>query len=264
MRNGADPTARNVAEQKIQQALAYLTEELRTGKKANISHASRLFGCPFTTLRCRWNGDRRSLKEANEGKQLLSPSQEAAIVLWLEMLGDEGTPICKRIIKKRVEIICSKRPSKNWIYTFLQRNPSIVLAKSSGLDYNRAKAFNRPVVERYLDELHRLVEKHDIPIENVYNMDEKGCQRGGGKKGTTRKYFYGRRLRAKYKHRSGNLELVTIIEAICADGTHLKPGFIFPGSGNVCRAWFEVDNEIRYSTYSILINHTAFYADCAL
>ena len=80
MRNGADLTARNIAEQKIQQALAYLTEELRTGKKANISHASKLFGCPFTTLRCRWNGDRRSLKEANEGKQLLSPSQEDTII----------------------------------------------------------------------------------------------------------------------------------------------------------------------------------------
>ena len=95
------------------------------------------------------------------------------------------------------------------------RNPSVVLTKPSGLDPKRAKAFNRPVVERYLDELLRLVEKHGIPIENIYNMDEKGCQRGGGKKGTSRKYFYSRRARAKYKHRSGNLELVTIVEAIC-------------------------------------------------
>ena len=227
-RYSANP-ARDVAEQKIQQALAHLTDEVRAGNKPNVTHASRLFGCPPTTLRCRWKGERRSHKEASEAKQLLSPGQEAAIVLWLEMLGAEGTPICKRTIKKRVEVICGKRPSKNWVYSFLERNPSIVLTKSSGLDPKRAKAFNRPVVERYLDELRRLVEKYNIPIENIYNMDEKGCQRGGGKKGTSRKYFYGRRARARYKHRSGNLELITIIEAVCADGTSLKPGFIFPG-----------------------------------
>lgn len=189
-------SARDVAEQKTRQALSYLTDEVRDGNKPNIAHASRLFGCPPTTLRCRWKGNRRSLKEANEAKQLLSPAQEAAVVLWLEMLGDEGTPICKRAIKKRVEVICGKRPSKNWIYAFLERNPAIVLTKSSGLDPKRAKAFNRPVVERYLDELRRLVEKYGIPIENIYNMDEKGCQRGGGKKGTSRKYFYGRHVQA--------------------------------------------------------------------
>ena len=63
----------------------------------------------------------------------------------------------------------------------LQRNPSIVPAKSSSLYPKRAKAFSLPVVERYLDELHRL-------LRNFYNMDEKGCQRGGGKRGTTRKH----------------------------------------------------------------------------
>jgi hypothetical protein len=52
---------------------------------------------------------------------------------------------------------------------------------ASGLDPKRAKAFNRPVVNRYFDGLNQLVESHNIPIENIYNMDEKGCQRGGGK-----------------------------------------------------------------------------------
>jgi hypothetical protein len=74
-------------------------------------------------------------------------------------------------------------------------------------------------------------------------MDEKGCQRGGGKKTSRRKYLYSRRQRAKYKHRSANLELITIIEAICADGTELKPGFVFPGT-SFCPEWFDSDPDI--------------------
>jgi len=109
-------SAQDVAEEKIWQALAYLTDEVCAGNRPNVAHASRLFGCPLTTLHCRWKGGRRSLKEANEAKQLLSPAQEAALVLWLEMLGDEGTPICKCTVRKRVEVICGKRPSRNWIY----------------------------------------------------------------------------------------------------------------------------------------------------
>jgi hypothetical protein len=43
---------------------------------------------------------------------------------------------------------------------------------------------------------------------------------------------------------SANLELVTIIECICADGESLKPGFIFPGK-EFHPEWFQVDNDIR-------------------
>jgi hypothetical protein len=102
------------------------------------------------------------------------------------------TPICKHTVRKHVEVICGKRPSRNWIYAFLKRNPSITLTKASGLDPKRAKAFNQPVAKRYLDELLRLVEKYNIPIGHIYSMDEKGCQHGSGRKGTFRKYFYGR------------------------------------------------------------------------
>ena len=57
-----------------------------------------------------------------------------------------------------------------------------MLSSASGLDPKRAKAFNCPVVNWYFDELKELVESHGIPIENIYNMNKKECQRGGGKK----------------------------------------------------------------------------------
>jgi hypothetical protein len=155
--------------------------------------------------------------------------------------------MCKKTIRARAQHLhpLHKKPSRNWVYSFLKRHPSVGFSTSSGLDPKRAKAFNEPVVGRFFDKLAELVEKHDIPIENVYNMDEKGVQRGGGKKASRRKYLYSRKQKAKYKHRSANLELITIIEAVCADGTKLKPGFVFSGTAR-CPEWFDYDDDIMY------------------
>jgi len=60
------------------------------------------------------------------------------------------------------------------------------------------------------------------------------------------KYFIPRERRPQYKIRSPNLELVTIIECVCADGESLPPGFIFAGK-EFHPEWFEVDPEIRYA-----------------
>jgi hypothetical protein len=40
-----------------------------------------------------------------------------------------------------------------------------------------------------------------------------------------------------------NLELVTIIECVCADGTNLFPAFVFTGK-EFAQEWFEVDCNI--------------------
>jgi hypothetical protein len=81
-------------------------------------------------------------------------------------------------------------------------------------------------------------------------MDEKGVQRGGGKKSNNRKYFVGRHSRTNYKAASDNLELITIIECVSVDGA-LDPGFVFPGK-EFCPEWFETPN-ITYVTFCFLI-----------
>ena len=69
----------------------------------------------------------------------------------------------------------------------------------------------------------------EYELRNIYNMDEKGIQRGGGRKVQNIKYFVPRGRRTNYKLRSANLELVTIIECVSADGGNILPGFIFAG-----------------------------------
>jgi DDE superfamily endonuclease len=77
-------------------------------------------------------------------------------------------------------------------------------------------------------------------------MDEKGIQCGGGRKAQAQKYFVPCSKRPKYKLRSANLELVTIVECVAADGGFISPGIIFEGKQQYEAVWFEVDPKISY------------------
>ena len=204
---------------------------------------------PYHTLRNRSLGNSVSFSKASVRKQLLSPEAERVLVDWVIFLSDTAHPLNKQSIQKRAEALCGKKPSVNWIYWFLKHWPEIQLGRPSGLDPKRGQAFNRPVVGRHFDLLLEIVRKSNIPEENIYNMDEKGCQRGGGRKQSGRKYFVPRSRRPKYKQRSANLELITIIECVCADGTSFLPGFVFAGK-EFAPEWFTVHPQISYVAFS--------------
>ncbi|KZP26367.1 DDE-domain-containing protein, partial [Athelia psychrophila] len=201
---------------------------------------------PYHTLRNRFLGKSKAPEDAHANQQFLSPEQERVLADWLQHLGDTGHPLDKRSIREAARAIAGKLPSRGWVRLFCARHPNIVMGKGSSLDPKRAQAFNRPVVTRHFELLKKIMEEHGIPWENVYNMDEKGCQRGS-RKGSNRKHFFARNKRPKYKIRSGNLELVTIIECVCADGSSLLPGFVFPGNGNYCPEWFTHSHLVIFS-----------------
>jgi len=72
-----------------------------------------------------------------------------------------------------------------------------------------------------------LEEKYgDIPPDHVWNMDEKGNQLGGGRKGDGSKYIFSSSNRDKYRLHSDNLELVTIFECVSAAGAVMPPWFV--------------------------------------
>lgn len=70
-------------------------------------------------------------------------------------------------------------------------------------------------------------------------MDEKGIQLGGGRKLDNTKYLYSRIQRDRVKMQSANLELVTTIECVGADGSIMKPGFVFSGKHTLHDEYFE-------------------------
>lgn len=156
-------------------------------------------------------------------------------------LGLIGHPVDARSIRPFVKALSGKGPGQGWLRRFLRRHHTeIHYTRTEALDPKRARAFNRPVVNHYFETLKNVREKFNIPDENVYNMDEKGCQLGGGRKGRRRKYLFGRSSKARYRIRDANLELATAVECVSADGFALKPYIIFKGE-RVMKDWMKAE-----------------------
>jgi hypothetical protein len=171
----------------IQQLIELGCDILRSQKKPNISEARREVhkrtgtNIPYHTLHNRFLGKTRPAQEAHVTQQLLSPEAEKVLVDWIIFLSNTRHPLSRRTIRKKAEAICGKVPSAKWIYLSLAQHPDIKLGKPSGLDPKQAWAFNHPVASHHFDLLRKIVAEHQIPVKNIYNMDEKGCQRGGGR-----------------------------------------------------------------------------------
>ena len=99
--------------------------------------------------------------------------------------------------------------------------------KPTKLDPKQAKHFNKAIINDYFDKLEELYSRYPsgIPLEHVWNMDEKGVQMGGGQKKTSKKYYYLEDQKQRYRISSDNLELVTIVECISAAGDSVLPSF---------------------------------------
>jgi hypothetical protein len=120
-----------------------------------------------------------------------------------------------------------KHAGKNWHYRFSKRHPNLMLSKPTGLDPKRAKNFNKNVVDDYFEKQAQIDEKYDgIPPQNKWNADEKGIQMGGGRKNNGQKFFFMRNRKHRYRIKSDNLELVTVIEAVSASGASAPPAFV--------------------------------------
>lgn len=217
--------AKRAEEERIGQAIEWLHED----PTRTIAAAKREFLVNYYNLHNRYLNHHQPQRRAHEHQQLLTHAEEQVLVDWMDHRSATGRPLSKRSLKYKLEKVIGFRPGKRWITKFLARHPTIRLGKPSGLDPLRAQCFNKANIDQHFDELEEVLEKKGIPWCNVYNMDEKGCQRGGGRRMQSIKFFIPRTRRPHYKLRSGNLQLTTIIECICADGTELPPGFVFPG-----------------------------------
>lgn len=63
----------------------------------------------------------------------------------------------------------------------------------------------QPKNQDHLELLHEILEEHKIPWENVYNMDKKGCDQGGGRGHCRAKYLMSHGKQMHYKFKSDNL-----------------------------------------------------------
>lgn len=191
----------------------------------SLREAAKLYDVPRGTLTDRYNGV-RTRAEAHEHEQLLSTAQEAVVVDWIKVMAKRGIPMTPSMVRDHVASITGGPVGESWVKRFKKRHPDLKVKWTTSLEKCRAKCLNPTLVNEFYDLLEEIIKQYSIVQENVYNMDEKGIQLGVGKKVAA---FVDRDQKDLYSVEDGNRELVTVIEAISADGNALPPSVIFQG-----------------------------------
>lgn len=214
---------------------------IRDGTYIDCQAAANAIGNPSLRLTIwrRMTGRTKRRRKAHQSQQLLTDIQEEVLINYAKFLSLSGFPLSKRTIAPKVQALCGKRPGRFWVYRFLDRHPECTLGRPTGLDPKRAKCFNFTNVDLHFKRLQAVIIEHGIPWENIHNLDEIGIQLGGGRKSTGELFIFQMTDKTRYKIKSENLELVTILESICGDGTApVNPCVVFSGT-KMCEEWLE-------------------------
>ena len=193
--------------------------------KLSIRKTAAEFNVPRSTLTDRWNGT-PTHREGHVHELLLTPAQEEVLVEWIKVTGRRGIPFMASMIADYVADIVGHEISESWIRHFKSWHPELKVKWTSTLERCRAASLNPALVNEFYDLLEEMITKHNIPSENIYNMDEKGIQLGIGQKV---KAFVDCDQKDVYSIVDGNRELITVIETVSADGSCLQPSVIFQG-----------------------------------
>jgi hypothetical protein len=182
-----------------------------------------LFYCPIFVLLNFCEGG-KTRQEAHVNEQLLTAAQEEILVKWIKVQGRRGIPLTYVTVALYAGEISGQQVGGSWPKRFLKRHPDLKIKKTQGLETARAKALNQFTVDDFFNMLNELIKEYNIVPENLYNMDKKGVQLGIGAKVAV---MVDSDQKTAYSIEDGNRELVTVIEAICADGSTVHPAIIF-------------------------------------
>jgi hypothetical protein len=179
----------------------------------------------------RLSGKHQSRKVAYESQRLLDSSQDKVLNETIALAAEQATPLDRNAIRGLVEELTGKTPGKHWDARWSERQGH-VKSTASGLDPKRGANFTPEKVSEFFDMLEDLNQEFgEIPPEQIWNMDEKGIQLGGGRKNAGRKFTFPgfSKRRNRYKLASDNLELVTVLECVSAAGESIPPSFVVKG-----------------------------------
>lgn len=198
-----------------------------TGKTVKLSH--------MTLIRLAQGG--RTRAEASLEKAWLTSEETRVVIDYIIEVGARGFPLSHRRLKEHVDEICRARlgdkfpkagVGKGWTARFIEKHSEkIKISWSRPLVAKRARAVNPITNEAWFSLLGDTMKKYNIKEENIYAVDEMGCQPSGGE---DERVMGGRKHTPQYQQRDGNRENITVIVNSCADGTSTPPAIIYKGS----------------------------------
>ena len=228
----------------LEEALAELAS-LKDDEHIPYTVLAKKHGCCRSTLSRRHRGVCASNEVKAEHQLLLDPHIEAEVVEYIRGLTKRWLMPTRQMIANIVAYFAAWEPSDKWVGGFLHRHSDLLKSNwDTPMEAGRHHADSYEKYVLYFDLLLSKIKEHEVEPENTYNMDEKGFMIGVIKKGKRifDKALYGKKQYSQSSH-DGNREWVTVLAAICADGTAITPCVIFPTeSGKVPESWVKEIN----------------------
>lgn len=205
-------------------------------KSVKIRQAAKMFGVPYGTLQDRLKG-RFSAKKYKLGrKSVFSVQQESELASHIISLSKVFYGLTAKSIREQAYEFAEvnhikhnfnkqqRACGKDWLYSFMHRNPSLSFRKPEATSLSRVVAFNKAEVTIFFDNLEKLYSQHRFEAHRVFNVDETGISnvhnpsRIVAKKGQ-------KQVGALTSGERG--QLVTVVCAMSAAGYYVPPMFIF-------------------------------------
>jgi hypothetical protein len=120
------------------------------------------------------------------------------------------------------------------------------------MDSNRHNAESEYRYKLYFELLQQKITQYSLEPEHTYNMDEKGF--AIGVLGRSKRIFSRRQYEKKevrQARQDGSREWVSLLAAICADGTTLPPSIIFPSKNSTIQSHWVADIETGKHTIHV-------------
>ena len=167
---------------------------------------------------------------------------EQKVVDWAIFLSIRGQPVDKDTLTPKLIQLCPSWAktglSNGWWDSFFKQHPEVKLRKASGIPPKRAQAFNFTAVNELFKIVDTIMKFHNVPWRLLLNTDKKGLQ-SGSRKVDQKKCLVPSEAPNTIKLQSNNLQLVTVIECVTAEGVAFDPAFVFPGEGHF-NAWYDI------------------------
>ena len=216
-------------------------------KRMSIRVAAVYFGLKKSTLgdyvkKVKENNDvvPNRLKRNQHNRQILTALLEIELVAYLltcSMMSHGLTPLQTRklaftfALANNVKVpnnwIIDEEASRDWFTGFLKRHPTLSIRAPEQSSQSRASGFNRPVVDKFFENLMNVLVRYKFPAHRIWNTDECGIPTVLGPPKVIAKKGL-KQVQQTVSHERG--VNTTMIGFISASGTprRIPPVYIFP------------------------------------
>jgi hypothetical protein len=171
-------------EERISEALKAYHDPKETDI-TNLRTASIVFDVSYSTLWDRNHGT-KPLSENGGHNTRLNEAQEASLIWYMDIAIERGFPLRYDMVTAAAAQILKAagiqpRLGDTWAYRWVEKQRKLGRYHSictKAMDYRRKDALTPELVQAYFDRLQHVLEKYNIQIVDIYNVDEIGFRIG--------------------------------------------------------------------------------------